>query len=308
MARGKKVEIPVDKDGDTAVIDDKNDPKVEVVAEPEAQAANIEPESANSGVAELKRRLLQAEEAQAKAERERNEAVQRAYQAKNETEDTNLRLIESAIGQVQANSSILEENYAAAVAQGDHRAAAKIAREMAANEAKILQLENGKQSLKERPKQPERPLDPVEAFAQTRRPREAAWIRAHPQYILDPKLSKKLEAAHNLALADDIEMGSDDYFHAVEETLGLRGNRAARIVQTPDDDEVDDPLSEAGRGSGGRQIAPSAIPVSRNISPSGAPTRTVRLSAQEIEIAAMTGQTPEEYAKQKQRIARESMN
>ena len=73
-------------------------------------------------------------------------------------------------------------------------------REMAANEAKALQLENGKQSLKETPRSAPRPLDPVEAFATQLSPRSAAWVRAHPEYATNPKLTQKMIAAHNMAL------------------------------------------------------------------------------------------------------------
>jgi hypothetical protein len=305
MARTKK-EAP--QASTTEYIDDsdaKNEPKVEIVASPSPESTKNDIKSAEEGVAELKRKLEESETARSKAERERNEAVQRAYTANNEKEDTNLRLIESAIGQVAANSTMLEQAYSDALIAGDTTRAAKIMREMAANEAKALQLQNGKQSLQESPRGPQRPLDPVEAFASQLSPKSAAWVRAHPEYATNPKLTQKMIAAHNMAVADGFAADTDDYFESVEEALKI--NRRAP-APARDDDWSGEQFSDASRGQGGRQVAPSAIPVSRDVSPSGRSTRAVRLTKDEVEIAELTGQTPEQYYRNKMRDERERMN
>src|ERR1700722_11190517 len=202
MARPKKEAAQASTTDYVPDSEAQDEPKVEIVADSSPDKSKTDAKSADEGIAELKRKYEEAEQGRLKAERERNEAVQRAYTANNEKEDTNLRLIESAISQVQANSSILEQSYADALTAGDTVRAAKIMREMAANEAKALQLENGKQSLNEHPRVPQRPLDPVEAFAAQLSPRSAAWVRAHPEYATNPKLTQKMIAAHNMAVAD----------------------------------------------------------------------------------------------------------
>ena len=181
MARTKK-EAP--QASTTEYIDDsdaKNEPKVEIVASPSPESTKNDIKSAGSrALRELKRKLEESETARSKAERERNEGGSEGlHTANNEKEDTNLRLIESAIGQVAANSTMLEQASSDALIAGDTTRAAKIMREMAANEAKALQLQNGKQSLQESPRGPQRPLDPVEAFASQLSPKSAAWVRAH---------------------------------------------------------------------------------------------------------------------------------
>jgi hypothetical protein len=305
MARAKKEAVSSETVDYTPPVEEKDEPEVEIVASPEPAIEKSPAKSADEGIAELNRKLKEADDRILKVERERNEAVQRAYAANNEKEATNLSLIESAINQIEANQAILEGNYAAAASQGDMVAVAKIARAMAANEARALQLENGKQSLKEAPRQAPRQLDPVEELAQQLSPRSAAWVRAHPEYATSPKLTQKMIAAHNLAMADGLPVDTDDYFASVEDTLKINRRAPARH-QEPDED--DERYSDASRSAGGRQVGPSAIPVSRDITPSGRNSRVVRLTKEEAEIAAMTGQTEREYWENKQRVERERMN
>lgn len=301
MARAKKEVSESAADGNQATIE----PVVEPVVETAPASPATEP--ADDGIAELKKRLEAAEstakseqEARARAERERNEAVQRAYHAKNEKEDTDLRLIESALSQVQANAAHLESSYAEAITAGDAIRAAKIMREMAANEARALQLQNGQQSLKERPKEQPKPLDPVEAFAAQLSPKSAAWVRAHPEYVTNPKLQRKMIAAHSLAVEDGIPADSDDYFASVEDTLKI-ASRAIKAQVDPDDEEIS-PFSDAGAG---RSRQSPAIPVSRDITPSGERTRVVRLSPDEMQMAKDCGMSPQEYWKNKEELKRE---
>jgi phage I-like protein len=101
-------------------------------------------------------------------------------------------------------------------------------------------------------------------------------------------------AAHNLALADGHAADTDGYFDSVEDTLKINQRAPTRAVQ---DDDEDERFSEASRPTSGRQTAPSAIPVSRDVSPSGARQRTIRLSAAEAEAAELSGITHEEYAR-----------
>lgn len=285
MARAKKEAVSTETADETPVIEATEEPKVEVVAEAALESSQNGTKSADEGIAELKKRLEAVE-------RERNEAVQRAYRANTEKDESDRLFIESQAAQAKANADYLENAYANAVAQGDHLSAAKIARQMAQAEAQILQLQNGAQQLKEKPKDQPRPLDPVEALATQLSPRSAAWVRAHPEYATNPRLTQKMIAAHNLAMADGIPVDSDDYFASVEETLKVAQRAPTRAIQ---DDDGEDQFSGAGRATSGRQAAPAAIPVSRDISPTGSKPRTVRLSPAEVEAAEMSGLTPAEY-------------
>lgn len=84
MAR-KKIETSESmRVSDNSPVQLPEEPKVEIVEEePKVEAAAAEPAPApvDDGVAELKKRLEAAEDARQRAERERNEAIQRAYKA-----------------------------------------------------------------------------------------------------------------------------------------------------------------------------------------------------------------------------------
>lgn len=293
MARGKKEQNITDENdisGETAVV---NEPVVEIVAESAPEVSKTAVKTDNEGIAELNRKL---KDDNARLERERNEAVQRAYQAKNETDDTNVRLFESAQSQITENNKVLKSQYAFALQNQDFALAADIQEAMALNQAKALQLENGKQSLKERPKEQPRPLDPVEAFIANAQlgPRPAAWIRAHPEYATNQRMTQKMIAADNVADGDGFARGTDEYFARVEEILKINQRAPAPAM---DDDWRGNQFSEASAPTSGRQTAPAAIPVSRDVSTSGTRQRTIRLSAAEAEAAEMSGITHEEYAR-----------
>ena len=262
------------------------------VNEPEAKPAP----AVDAEVATLKAQLDTERAARAAAEARAHEAAEAAYHAKNEAGDTNLQLVINAISTVKSENENLKGFYAQALEAGDYARAADVQAEMAANAAKLLQLENGKTAMEAQPKAPApKPIqtDPVEAFASQLTPRSAAWVRAHPQFVRDPKLNQKMIAAHNIALADGIEPDSDEYFGAVE---GILFKKSALVVD--DDDAGDDPMREAAHRA--PAAPPPAAPVSR-----GENRNTVRLSAAQREAAELSGMTEQEYAKSVQALKAE---
>jgi len=78
-----------------------------------------------------------------------------------------------------------------------------------------------------------RPSDPIERQCQGRSQRDAAWIRAHPEYVTDPRKLAKLSAAHHDALAEGHDPSSDSYLGHVERFLGLRGASDGDSAQSP---------------------------------------------------------------------------
>jgi hypothetical protein len=97
---------------------------------------------------------------------------------------------------------------------------------------------------------------------------------------------------------DDYTVDSDDYFGAIERTLGI-GKKAEREIET------DDSLSDAARHTE-RRSGPPAAPVTRQVSDSnGQKPNTVRLSVAEREIASMNGMTDREYALAKLSLKKE---
>lgn len=292
MATNEDIEIPVDE----IEKKDKSDDIQVLKAEDAPKSREIEPEE---GLESLKAQLERERATRIELERRAKELAHLTAAAKNETQDTNLHLVANAIETVKQNSAVLKRNYAEAMSSGDYDRAAELQEAMSVNSAKLLQLEQGKVALENAPKQqaPEIPVDsdPVERMASSLSPRSAAWIRANPQFARDPRLTQKMLAAHNLAVADGIAPDTDEYFESVESVLKVRRSE-------PSHQDVD-PMADAAKPTQRRSVPPAA-PVSRSSTPGSRPN-VVRLTAQEREMAQMMGMTDSEYAKNKLALQKE---
>ena len=278
-----QIEIEID-DASSPVSDEI---KVEVIPENTKKRA-VEPAD---GLEALKVALQQEKAARIAAEQRAQEAAQSAYSAQNEAHDSNLSLVSNAISTVGQTNEILKANYRDAMSAGDYDRASDIQAEMASNQARLLQLEQGKHALENqsRPQVPQPyQSDPVEALASQLSPRSANWLRAHPEFATDQRLYQKMLAAHNLAVADGHRVDTDDYFAEIEGTL--------RINHSESQSGNSDPTQQAAQVTQ-RRSAPPAAPVSRSGTAPGTRPNTVRLTAQQIEMAELMGMTPQQYAK-----------
>lgn len=266
--------------------DDADDIVVENVDSNEPEAKD----DIDKSLEDLKAQLERERQARLEAERRAHETESSLYQAKNETKNSNLHLVSNAIETVRQTNDVLKANYREAMAVGDYDSAADIQASMVENAAKLQQLEQGRKALEKTPDyevpDPYMPSDPVEALASQLSPRSAAWVRSHPEYATDPKLYQKMLAAHNLAVTDDIEADTDEYFEAIETTLRIRS--APRGYDN-------DASSQAAKPTQ-RRSSPPAAPVSRGGSGTGSRTNVVRLTAEEREMASLMGMTEKEYA------------
>jgi hypothetical protein len=291
------------------------DDELEVLVEedpPEVvDGAVVEPAAAETKVPETKpvtspeegvdvlKKQLETSRAEAAANAARAQAAERgAVQAKTETQQTQVQLVEGAIAKTKQDIEVLESQLADAYAAGDFTAAAKAQSQMARKAAEQLTLENGLENLKNAPKpQPPAPNDPVEAFASNLTPPAAAWIRAHPQYVTDPRLNTKLVNAHNFVESEGVVIDSPAYFNRMESLLGVAAHPAPQpAIET-------DALSEAAVAAGARttSTAPPAAPARNG---GNGTQRTIRLTREQVEAAEISGMTPQEYAKQLARIER----
>jgi len=274
-------------------MEDEDEITLELTPEEEPEAPQ---EEEPAYITELKRQLAEEKAARIKAEQQAHQANRETHKAKSEVEETNLQLVVNAIDTVNRDIELLSQAHTFALQSGDFDRATKIQREMSANEAKLLQLENGRQAMENAPRQPEpqmAPADPVEAFASQLSPRSADWVRKHPEFVRDPRLNAKMIAAHNLAVADGIPTDTDDYFAAIEETLKV----TPKPVQTDTDDQY------AAKAVRRRDAAPAAAPANRG--GQSASSNVVRLTALEREMAEMMGMKPEDYAKNKVALKKE---
>jgi phage I-like protein len=247
-------------------------------------------------ITDLKRQLDAERSARINAERQVHEAAVVVHRSRSEVDETNFQLVVNAIDTVNRDIELLSQAHTYALQNSDFDRATKIQREMSSHEAKLLQLNNGRQAMESAPREPEPqlpPADPVEAFASQLSPRSADWVRRHPEYVRDARLNSKMMAAHNLAVADGIPTDSDDYFSAIEDTLKI----GSRNVQSDTNDQY------AAKVVQRRDAAPAAAPSNRG--DQSRSSNVVRLSAAEREMAEMMGMKPEDYAKNKVALKKE---
>ena len=267
--------------------------------------------SPEEGIEELKKMLEAERELRAEAERiaKKNAeiaqfAAQHAQKSEKNVQDSNLQLIVNAIDTFQKDNENLKSQIRDAMASGDYDRAADLQSAMSMNNAKLLQLENGKAALQEKIAQPVQPIPPmptierrdaVEDLASQLSPRSAQWIRTHPECARDTKMFNKMVGAHNFAIAEGYVPDSDAYFDYIESQLGYK--------QAKTDVSDDDAMSEAAKPTQTRSAPPPA-PSTRAASGSGRPT-VVRLTQEEREMATMMGMSPEDYAKNRELLRKE---
>lgn len=262
------------------------------------KVASNDEETPEQGIAELKAKLEREQIARAEAEQRARQHELASHRAQHEVQDGNLMIIKSAISTVKQNTESLKAAYSASMAAGDFDRAANIQEAMAANSAKLLQLENGRSALEQQLANPVQPMprqaDPVEQVASQLSPRSATWVRNHPECVRDQKLYAKMVGAHNFAVADGYVPDSDAYFEFIERSLGYR----SAPEQNESVDAAENPQSTAASVRQQRTSAPAA-PTSRAASSNNGRPNVVKLTASEREMAEMMKMTPEEYAKNK---------
>lgn len=283
------------KDIDVKIEDDENklplnEDEIEIVSDDQEAVSSPDAEDPLVALSELKKQL----EAERRA---RFEAENKARTAYGEVEETNLALVNNAIETIRRDNEILKANYREAMSVGDYDKAAEIQEFMSGNAVKMRDLEAGKDAMEKKIQSPQKqqqyaPSDPVEAFAAKLSPKSADWIRKNPQCVTDQRLTQKMIAAHQLAIADNIPVDSEEYFGFIEETLRLKPKQEQKQAESP--------LSSAAKAVP-RQAPPPAAPVNNG---SARPT-VVRLSAAEAEAAKMFGMTEKEYALHKAALKKE---
>lgn len=242
-----------------------------------------------------------------RAEAERAEAIRRAQERDTEvaelqkkTSKSEFDSVSSALAAAQAIAEKATKDIEDAIAAQDAKALAAATRQLSRAEADIARLETGKVALEEAAeaakaapaKQPVN--DPLEG---TNLPQQAKdWLRAHPEYLHDPRKNAKIQSLHWDVLDEGHRPFSTAYFESMETHLGMR--------QAPDPDD-DDETPEPPKG---KKVMVSA-PVSRKV-PAGGQRRDgkVTLTPEQLEYAAIAGIPPEEYAKQLLRLQEEKAN
>lgn len=204
-------------------------------------------------------RLQTVVASQQQTEQQLHDTTQRLQRAESAVVVSQIDTVENGIAQVEADSAAAERAYAAAFEAGDGMAMARAQRLMtqtAVDRSKLIEAKQslqetakrGPQQQREQPQQRRAPADPVEAVAAGMSPKSAAWIRAHPECITDPKLNDRMMAAHHQAKAEGITLDSDEYFERIE--AGVKPVKQQAQQQKPESGG-DGRRPSSGAASGG---------------------------------------------------------
>jgi hypothetical protein len=214
---------------------------------------------------ELQQRTSVAERAAQEATQTAHQATQRAQSAETALVGSQLDTVMSGIAAAEAEAESAEREYIAASEAGDFAAQARAQRKISGAEARKLRLEEAKSDLEDAAKRqpaprreapaarPVPPADPVERFLTERgiKGRSADWIRQHPNVVTDPRANARMMAAHNLAIADDVESESDEYFRRIEEGIKPVTKQAAAAPAGGDGRRPSSAAAPASGAAGG---------------------------------------------------------
>lgn len=232
-------EVIVSLPGDTSEVKVvKADVPVKKVA---AADADDPVESLRGQFAVMTQRATSAEARAQTAHQTAEEATQRAIRAEGEVVTSQLDTVLTGLAAADAEATAAEQAYAVAFEAGDGAAMARAQRAIAGAVSRQQRLTEAKEDLEDAAKtrrapadqtrqqtqQRVPPTDPVEHFAQGMSPKSAAWIRAHPECVTDNKMNARMLAAHNLALAEDVAIDSDEYFQRIEAGIKPAGAKTA---------------------------------------------------------------------------------
>ena len=194
----------------------------------------------DDGVELLRRQLSEKQREAEEIRRQKIELEKNAHKAQQEiktyqvqAQDNQLTAFVNAIASFERDAEMLERDYATTLAEGDYNKAAKLQRQMAQTESRLMQLAQGKEAIEEKlryekqmleqqRKQPEpryeqQQLDPIEAQIQSvQSPTSQAWLRSHRDVLADPVKTALMTAAHHETAAMGIQPDTPEYFAHIE--------------------------------------------------------------------------------------------
>jgi len=283
------------------------EPQVEIVSdevtaeEPEIEVAAAEETKDDTGVApeegieELRKKLEEERLARQEAEKRAREAQTAATKAANETGEHRISLVSSALDNLKREQDYLKANIKELMVVGDYDRAVEMQEAFQLNINKMVQLQNGLDEMKREPvkqvEQPQHDGPTVDDLIQRVTPRSAQWLERNRSHIQDSRTIRIMARAHEDAIDHGIIPESDAYFGFLENRLGLN---KAQPRQEPRYEEQE-PVMSAASAPTQRRSAPAAAPVSRSGSVGSSNSRTIRLTAEQVEAAKISGLTPKEY-------------
>lgn len=213
--------------------DEEANVEAAVKAEEKVIEKKAEVEVKDPAVQDLMAQYKELEGRQAEVDRRAEEATRRAAaaeteaaNAKKQVANSHLDTVTTAMNAAKADAEQAKRDIRIAKDAGDIDAEIDAQDRLAQARADERRLDEARSDLEARAKAPPRreapqPMDVVEAFVQGRTEMTANWLRAHPEFIREPRKQHKLTAAHEDAMGDGLSADTPAYFAHVEKFLGI---------------------------------------------------------------------------------------
>jgi hypothetical protein len=301
--------------------EEEEQPKPQLQAvqeEPVAEAVEIEPQvevaepKVDDATAALQRQIEELKKSEAlqkelltQANKDREAALSRTREldtrylrAEKEARDAEYDSIANALRAATSEADKATQDLENAESLGDAKAKADAVRRLTIAAARITQLEDGKEVLEQQRKEPQRQPE-VDVVDTWNLPENTTRLLKNNRNWLVGKSFDALRHFNHVAEAEGHIIHSQPFLDRVTE---LMHEYESGSKPKPKEEEVDETPKP-------RERSIVSAPVSRDVpSSDGKPRGKVKLTAQEVEAARVSGITPEEYATQKLKYAEMKAN
>ena len=304
------VDLPQPIDVDLTPKDKDGKP---VAAEPAARERKepAAPKTEDENVVALRRQLAAETRARQEAEARTKQIEADRRRAEEATAEGQLRLITTSLETATSDKARAKADLKSALSNGEHDRIVEAQEALNDAQIRIDRLNTGKGEMErraarekdERERQAQQvqtqtrhvPDDPVEALAGSLTAKSAAWVRANPDIVTDPRKNRQMMRAHEDAIDEGLNVESPEYFAYIEKRLGI-GH-----------DDGGDPPPRQRQASPRRDAAAPAAPVSRGIANDGRGSRenTVTLNPAQRQFCDESGIKYEDYARSLQSLRKE---
>lgn len=276
-----------------------------------------EPPEADKVINNLKNQIKQSEgekkKFQEKLDKGEEEKLALAIQSRESEISANKMAFDNAIQLKTKELDDLEAELSEAQENGDFKLAGQIQRKMNRADNELIQVEAGRKQVDDyevkfnewkKTAKPAPAQEPNDGLT----PKSREWIARNPQFNTNAKFKAKASGAHAEAVSLGIKADSPEYFEFIEDAVKGAGFKvgAAQADEDQDDadddtDDVVDPPKPAPRKAAPKQgvAAPARAGASPSLDASGKPRKVGTLTKEEAWAAEASGQTPEEYYKEK---------
>ena len=197
--------------------------------------------------------------------------------------------IDNAIVAATAEIDGLEKQQVQLMEEGRFGEASKISRLIASAQYKLDAAQTQKTQLdtykSQAAQEAERAKnDPLSVYSDPAK----NWIRKNPSFLSDKRTNARVMAAHNMAIADDINVDSPEYFERLDQAI----NPTQRVAMTTTEEDVSDNQEQPKPKAHVAPKSSTAAPVSRGGNHQGGNSgnngRRIQLTADEAEAALIS--------------------